>query len=54
MEEKLSEQLKTIIVAVEKLQANANEKGYSVDLESILIGLEGHVSSFEYYENQHE
>ena len=49
--DKLSERLKEIVKDIGKLQADANSKGYSIDFESVLIGLEGHLTSIEYYEN---
>ena len=50
-ETKLSGELKDIINQIGKFQAKVNAEGYEIDFESVMINLEGHVSSLEYYEN---
>lgn len=51
---KLSEKLEEVKDTIGKLQAEANQMGYSIDLESVLISLEGHIGSIQYFENQEQ
>lgn len=48
----LSEQLREVHKKISEIQYQANTKGYTMDLESIQIAIEGHINTCEYYENQ--
>ena len=48
----LSNKICNIIDDVGKLQVLANSKGWTFDFESIIIALEGHSSTAEWYESQ--
>jgi hypothetical protein len=50
----ISEEFKELLTKVGQMQVKCNDKQWNMDLESILIALEGHVSTAEWYESQED